>query len=1282
MALTLWANGQVQNGTQLGNAAGDLVVTQCAILANPTPGVSSTPAYRVKDQATPLSAFSSPAQYFTIAAAEGNAPQTFQMEITFSTSDMDVFSDNSREWSVLENGSPTNSSIIVYHYENDHSTLQHDVLSITHHMDNAWSNAGGNERGVREIEIRCSKNGYAYGFIAFKAVLVGSSWTYTPGSYFDAPVMPLFILRDPPGSKSYGAITTAHSACIGQSFSSKIGSEAGFSAKVKIGTEASIGFLGIEEVPVKAYVEGGISLNVGTSVTSAGEVLRCLTTTDIIQTSDTGAPADVFICSGLKYAYGTQNVVSRNANGSALRIQNFAMVPVGNNVSFRASENTIRNEKIPELVSQIAGLPEGSLLRKRLIAQKTVWERTLDMNDELKANAVYSGYEEFYGDNSGFTHQIESTTTQSRSIDFSVFLEAGLSFEAGVEVAGSGVTIGGEWKLRTEYGLGQSLSNTVTNTMEYHMQDDSPGDHYYVQKGYDPVFGTYAFRLMDEPGAHSRTSCPYEGGYQIDQPQLWVGNLGQSEMTLNEVPIGGNAIFPIHVCNNSDQEREYDLRLDAGSNALGAIISGYNGITSGSTVQLTVPANGCQTVGNIYLSQPDNSVVDFQGVEIELTSACERNIHSAINISAHFGVGNVGDYCVPFSDVGTAEGDLIDGVQLGSINNTSSGDVTGPSYSDLHAQFSTGLSRDAQALLTVTTGTYTADVFAAWIDYDHSGTFDPQEKLGDQAASASGQTLDFPFTVPGNATLGATRMRVRGCENYGQPLDPCYNYYYGETEDYGIVIDANTPLDCEGTPNGPALPGTACDDGDPGTGDDAFSANCICIGQLLDCLGVLNGTTLPGNTCDDGDANTAGDVYGADCTCAGLPFDCQGTLGGDAWPGTTCDDGDATTGNDSFGNDCICYGQLIDCTGTPGGSATVGSPCDDGDPQSTNDAYTPACECAGTFVNDCLGVSGGTAQPGTPCDDNDPNTGNDIYYADCTCAGLLVDCSGMPGGTNLPGSPCNDWNVQTINDVYTSGCACAGEMTDVDCQGVQGGQALPGTPCDDGQACSANDTWSTGCYCIGGPAFTVDLTSNLPVCQGSDITIVAHITDTVPGTTMYLWQGPGNFSYNSDVYDFIYLAGADPALVNGLWVVTASHNGCVGMPGLIDVEVTPDTDNDGLCDPDDNCPELTGQQGDACDDGDANTVSDVITAECVCVGELSTGIISRTQPAASIRYDRANSTVFVSEVEQGPVVLLDATGQLVQSLFGQAVRFQVASLPSGLYVVRSANLAERVVVVH
>lgn len=163
------------------------------------------------------------------------------------------------------------------------------------------------------------------------------------------------------------------------------------------------------------------------------------------------------------------------------------------------------------------------------------------------------------------------------------------------------------------------------------------------------------------------------------------------------------------------------------------------------------------------------------------------------------------------------------------------------------------------------------------------------------------------------------------------------------------------------------------------------------LGGGVDCLGVPNGPALPGTACDDGLATTGDDVYGSDCVCSGLLLDCAGVPGGSTGPGAPCDDGDAGTGNDVYDANCLCLGVLIDCEGVIGGPALPGSACDDGDPNTTDDQYDASCVCVGAPpTGDCEGVPGGTALPGTPCNDCDPTTFNDVYDLNCACNGVAI----------------------------------------------------------------------------------------------------------------------------------------------------------------------------------------------------------------------------------------------------------------------------------------------------
>ena len=395
---------------------------------------------------------------------------------------------------------------------------------------------------------------------------------------------------------------------------------------------------------------------------------------------------------------------------------------------------------------------------------------------------------------------------------------------------------------------------------------------------------------------------------------------------------------------------------------------------------------------------------------------------------------------------------------------------------------------------------------------------------------------------------------------------------------------AGVSLDCTGVPGGSATPGSVCDDGDATTGNDTYQTTCDCVGQLLDCLGVPGGTATIGTVCDDGNQLTINDVFGTDCSCVGTPVleDCSGVVNGPALPGTPCDDGDVLTVNDSWTSGCVCEGMITDCLGIPGGTALMGTPCDDGDPTTGNDTYDPNCACIGQVI-DCLGTPGGTALVGTACDDGDPATGNDIFGSGCVCAGLLIDCTGEPGGITLPGSPCEDGDPNTIGDVWTSDCDCIG--VPLDCLGVPGGAASPGFPCDDGDPGTGEDTWSVDCTCVGQPFDCLGI-------PGGTALVGTPCDDGDPGT--------GNDIFGPD------------CVCAGLLIDCTGEPGGSTLPGSLCEDGDPNTIGDvwtSDCDcigvPIDCLGVLGGaaSPGSPCDDGDPGTGEDTWGVDCVCTGQ-------------------------------------------------------------------------------
>jgi hypothetical protein len=85
---------------------------------------------------------------------------------------------------------------------------------------------------------------------------------------------------------------------------------------------------------------------------------------------------------------------------------------------------------------------------------------------------------------------------------------------------------------------------------------------------------------------------------------------------------------------------------------------------------------------------------------------------------------------------------------------------------------------------------YTGAIVSVWIDYDHSGSYEPTEwtQVGTNIAGSTTGTVNI--TIPMTALTGNTGMRVRSRGNFNQngPGDACTNMGSGETEDYVINI--------------------------------------------------------------------------------------------------------------------------------------------------------------------------------------------------------------------------------------------------------------------------------------------------------------------------------------------------------------------------------------------------------------------------------------------------------------------------------------------------------------
>jgi hypothetical protein len=176
------------------------------------------------------------------------------------------------------------------------------------------------------------------------------------------------------------------------------------------------------------------------------------------------------------------------------------------------------------------------------------------------------------------------------------------------------------------------------------------------------------------------------------------------------------------------------------------------------------------------------------------------NAGSTVPTQSWFVTMNSFNDCYCTAEGNTFYGDNISNVTTGSINN-SSPIIGGADYTEYApgAGTTTTYLRGGQYSIDITTGDESGDYVAAWIDYNHDGTFSLSERLTLSGSLGLEETHSANFTVPNTAVTGTTTMRVRiGYGFTGSTMDACTDlsgFVGGETEDYTVTIAAGAAND-------------------------------------------------------------------------------------------------------------------------------------------------------------------------------------------------------------------------------------------------------------------------------------------------------------------------------------------------------------------------------------------------------------------------------------------------------------------------------------------------------
>lgn len=150
-------------------------------------------------------------------------------------------------------------------------------------------------------------------------------------------------------------------------------------------------------------------------------------------------------------------------------------------------------------------------------------------------------------------------------------------------------------------------------------------------------------------------------------------------------------------------------------------------------------------------------------------------------------------------------------VQFAGINNTSSATVTGAIALEDYLSITGNVQQAGAYTITVegnSDGNY-QNFYRVFFDWNKDNDFEDAGEMYEigviiNSTGTDGKTASTTINVPGNASLGSTRMRV--IKKYGtqnpltSPCNPAGTENYGQAEDYTINVAAGNS--CNGTPTG------------------------------------------------------------------------------------------------------------------------------------------------------------------------------------------------------------------------------------------------------------------------------------------------------------------------------------------------------------------------------------------------------------------------------------------------------------------------------------------------
>lgn len=444
-----------------------------------------------------------------------------------------------------------------------------------------------------------------------------------------SPMVPNFILRDPPGDGSYSFMEKGETVCNTLSTENGGGGGPFFTLDALGGTKLTLNipFAPVQSVEALAGVTSEFSLNIVRN--NSTSVDYCITTNERISTDDGDlvvgdktsldggktilAGNDVYVGTAFNFIFSDSKFVRFNDTTCSVQVQDVTTIQSDTfATTYMYSEWNLENNVIRYLDSLIQDGQDPNGINS---TSKKRWLDFMALNKAAKTKAKFkknltwdAGVQYEYSETRDTAQQVESSLSES----FEGLLGFALSTGA------TGATTG-QIELKTgakfEGSFSQSTGNLTQRgtTVGYVLKDDDPLDTWTMDVKDDPLFKTPVFDVRA-----GQTSCPWEVGTSQREGVKMISVDGNTRLN---VPSNGIAAFNFLLTNTSPTGETWTYGVTAGpeSNAKGAIVK-LNGAALDHNVLFAIPW-GEQIPITITVERGPQAYT-YEGLEVVLFSLC------------------------------------------------------------------------------------------------------------------------------------------------------------------------------------------------------------------------------------------------------------------------------------------------------------------------------------------------------------------------------------------------------------------------------------------------------------------------------------------------------------------------------------------------------------------------------------------------------------------------------------------------------------------------------------